>query len=264
MSASNKGRIYDYPDYYEVPFSFRDIPHEVNVFEQCIKLFSRIPVHRVLELACGPAPHMAELISRGYEYIGIDLNERMLDYARTKASRAGISPTLLNKNIVRFTLEQPVDFAFILLGSLYVADDNELSDHLNSVATALSPGGLYLLDWCLQFDRSLEASDSWVNEKDGLRIETSFSLRPIDPAGKTFEEIITMKVEGSGEGLELEERHIKRAIYSEEFLSAIEKAGRFEFVGNWNNWNLDEPITAEMMQSDNSKIVRPITVIRRA
>ena len=264
MNKVNKGKIYDYPAYSEAPFAFRDIPHEVDVFEQCIRLFSRIAVHRVLELGCGPAPHMVDLMSREYEYIGLDLNERMLDYARSKASRAGISPALLNGNMVRFALERPVNFAFVLLGSLYVADDVELSGHLKSVATALNPGGIYLLDWCVLFDGSPESSDSWVNEKGGLRIETSYSRRRADSTGKTYEEVITMKVTDNGTVHELEERHIRLSIYPKDFTAAIERTRCFEFMGSWNNWNLDEPITDEMMaRSGNPKIVRPITIIRR-
>jgi SAM-dependent methyltransferase len=192
MNKQNKKKIYDYPAYYEAAFSFRDIAHEVDVFERCIRLFSHIPVHRVLELGCGPAPHMVALVNRGYGYVGIDLNERMIDYARARADRVGLSPALFAANMVHFALNEPVDFAFVLLGSLYVANDTELSDHLKSVAEALNPSGIYFLDWRVQFDTSLEASDSWVNEKNGLRIETRYTRRSVDPVEKTFEEVITM------------------------------------------------------------------------
>jgi hypothetical protein len=41
--------VYDYPRYYEVAFSFRDISHEVDVFEECIKRCAQVPVHTFLE-----------------------------------------------------------------------------------------------------------------------------------------------------------------------------------------------------------------------
>ena len=50
-------QIYDYPEYYEVAFSFRDIPSEVSFMQECMSRFSHIPVNRVFEVACGPAPH---------------------------------------------------------------------------------------------------------------------------------------------------------------------------------------------------------------
>jgi hypothetical protein len=52
--------VYHNPKYYELAFSFRDIPAEVDVFEALVKQYSRIPVSHVLELGCGPAPHLAE------------------------------------------------------------------------------------------------------------------------------------------------------------------------------------------------------------
>jgi hypothetical protein len=60
--------VYDNPKYYEIAFSFRDIPAEVDVLEECFKWFSKIPVKSVLELGCGNSPHMEELVKRGYQY----------------------------------------------------------------------------------------------------------------------------------------------------------------------------------------------------
>ena len=33
--------LYDSPEYYEIAFSFRDIPAEVDLFEECFKRFSQ-------------------------------------------------------------------------------------------------------------------------------------------------------------------------------------------------------------------------------
>ena len=47
--------LYDNPKYYLIAFSYRDIPKEVDVFEECIRRFAKTPVERMLELCCGPA-----------------------------------------------------------------------------------------------------------------------------------------------------------------------------------------------------------------
>ena len=60
--------IYSFPHYYEIAFSYRDIPAEVDVMEEAIAKYSKIPVNTVLELACGNSPHMLELIDRGTYY----------------------------------------------------------------------------------------------------------------------------------------------------------------------------------------------------
>ncbi|MHC5082127.1 MAG: class I SAM-dependent methyltransferase, partial [Planctomycetota bacterium] len=144
--------IYDHPEIYEIAFSFRDLPAEVDVFEECFRRFSKIPVRSVLELGCGNTPHMEELHLRGYRYSGLDLNEAMLSYSRKKAGKLGAVVDLLHGDMNDFTLPKPVDFVYILLGSLFVRTPEELEAHFRSVASALSPGGLYLLDWCIQFE----------------------------------------------------------------------------------------------------------------
>ncbi len=46
-------QVYDNPKYYEIAFSFRDTSAEVDLFEDCFKRFSQIPVKSVLELGPG-------------------------------------------------------------------------------------------------------------------------------------------------------------------------------------------------------------------
>ena len=60
------GDLYQHPKYYEIPFSYRDIGAEVDVFDDLIRQYSRIPVTRMLEVGCGPATHLPELNRRGY------------------------------------------------------------------------------------------------------------------------------------------------------------------------------------------------------
>jgi SAM-dependent methyltransferase len=104
--------VYDFPKYYEVAFSWRDLPHEVDVFEEAFRRFSKIPVQSVLEVACGPAPHLPELAKRGYTYTGLDLSQPMLDWAKAKAEAAGVTATFVRGDLVRFALPGPVDFAY--------------------------------------------------------------------------------------------------------------------------------------------------------
>ena len=45
--------VYDSPKYYELAFSYRNIAHEVDTFEECIRRHSRVPVDAFLELVSG-------------------------------------------------------------------------------------------------------------------------------------------------------------------------------------------------------------------
>lgn len=141
MENTGRPQVYENPEHYQLAFSFRDIAHEVAIIEECIRRYSRIPVRRVLELGCGPSPHMLELCKKGYEYIGLDLSEQMLAYCRPRAAKLGVSPAFVRGDMLRFTVRAPAEFAFILLGSLYARDSEGLTSHFESVAKAVRPGG---------------------------------------------------------------------------------------------------------------------------
>jgi len=247
----------DHPKYYELAFSWRDIPAEVDVFEECFRRFSRTPVKSVLEIACGNSPHLAELVKRGYRYTGLDLSQAMLDYTREKAAALGVPVNLVRGDQARFTLAGPVDFAYVMLGSFFMPDSEAVASHFDSVAAALRPGGLYLMDWCISTGTGEKWGESWEIEKDGIRLKVDCSGEGVDPIKQTARGVETIEVEDYGKKLVIRDEHVKRVIYPQEFLRLVECHPAFEFVGWWNNWNLGEPLDGV------NKINRPITVIRR-
>lgn len=251
--------LYDHPQYYEIAFSFRDIPSEVDVFEECVNRFSRIPVTSLLELGCGNCPHMEELVKRGYQYSGLDLSKAMLEYSIEKAIRIGAEVNLIHADMIDFTLEKKVDFVYVLLGSLAANNTSELVTHFDSVAEALKKGGLYLLDWCIQFEPpgGAEGKDSWEMEREGVKVKTTVSWKPVNRVEQTFEENITLEVDDHGKGFSIINKGIRRAIYPQEFLCFLSRSKHFEFVGWWNNWDLCQPLEQA------ERITRPITVVRR-
>lgn len=256
-AVSNK--LYDHPKYYEIAFSFRDIPAEVDLFEQCFKRFSHIPVRSVLELGCGNTPHLEEFVKRGYRYHGLDLSQAMLDYSREKASRIGGEVDLIQADMVDFSLETPVDFAFIMLGTLSVKSTAQLVTHFDCVARSLNKGGLYLLDWCVQFDPpwATEGGTSWEMERDQIKVKTHVRWELISRVEQTFKEIITLEVDDHGKAVSLIDKDVKRAVFPQEFLCFISNSKHFEFVGWWNNWDLGQSL------EESDKADRPIVLIRR-
>ncbi len=251
--------LYDNPKYYEIAFSFRDIPTEVDVFEECFKRFSQIPVISVLELGCGNSPHMGELVKRGYQYNGFDLSKAMLEYSRKKALRMDVQVNLICGDMIDFSLDRKVDFVYVLLGSLCAKSASELITHFDSVAQVLNKGGLYLLDWCVQYETPFEAEggDSWEMERNGIKVKTTVSWKAINRVEQTFEETIILDVNDHGEKRSIVGKEVKKAIYPQEFLCLVSVFKHFEFVGWWNNWDLQQPLEQA------NKIDRPIALIRR-
>ena len=85
------------------------------------KLFrrSRIPVHTVLDLACGTGTMTWLLTGRGYELIGVDGSEEMLAAAMEKSGQGeGIPPIFLHQSMPQLDLYGTVDAAICCLDSL--------------------------------------------------------------------------------------------------------------------------------------------------
>ena len=85
------------------------------------KLFkkSHIPVHTVLDLACGTGTMTWILTGRGYELIGVDGSEEMLAAAMSKSGCVeGIAPVFLHQSMPKLDLYGTVDAAICCLDSL--------------------------------------------------------------------------------------------------------------------------------------------------
>ena len=114
------------------------------------KLFlkSRVPVHTVLDLACGTGSMTALLTERGYELIAVDESPDMLAAAREKASDlTGEPPVFLNQSMEALDLYGTVDAAICCLDSLnYLAGPREVQKTFQRLHLFISPGGLLVFD----------------------------------------------------------------------------------------------------------------------
>ena len=252
--------VYDEPRYYEIAFSYRDIGAEVDTFEQCFERYAELPVKSILELGSGNSPHMEELLKRGYSYTGLDINESMLAYSARKASAIAGKATFVHADMTDFSLGDTFDFAYITLGSLSARNTEEVISHFRSVAQALNRGGLYLLDWCVHFAPFSERTESWTMEQGEIKVTTHWSERLLDAVQQLVEETLSLEVLDGGTVYHLSETGVRRVIFPQEFLQIIQHTGDVEFVGWWNNWDLEKPL-GEV--KDPKSISRPIALLRR-
>ena len=109
---------------------------------------SKLPIHTVLDLACGTGSLTCELAGRGYEMIGADLSEEMLAQAAEKAREVdGIPPIFLHQAMEELDLYGTIDACVCCLDSVnYVTRPKILARAFQRVHTFLMPGGLFLFD----------------------------------------------------------------------------------------------------------------------
>ncbi len=229
--------VYDSPRYYEIAFSYRDVKREVDFIEEVISKYSRTPVRSVLELAAGSSPYMLEFSGRGYKYVGIELNKRMVAYSRSRAKRERINAIFVNADMRDFLLRGKVDMAYLLLGSLYLKSDEELIKHLKSVSAALEPGGLYILEGAVSFFDSEIRRQSWTIKEGDLSVKATYDPEPLDKKKGIYSELITLDVNDGHKSFTLEERVSKKVFDIETFLSLVRKEGNFSNVASFSNFN---------------------------
>ena len=248
--------LYAHPEYYELAFAYRDSAAEQRVLEACIARHGGRRVERVLEVACGHGPHAPLWLERGYGYMGLDCCAAMLARARERVGDAA-GAAWIEGDLADFEAPAPADFAYVLLGSLYAPDTAALHAHYNAMARALAPGALYVLEWCVEFEPFVDMVDSWRHTYGDTVVETVYTLTHLDRLEQTVEERVEVTAHEAGGARTFATSATKRVMYPQEFLQFIGHHPAFEFVGWWNDWDLDEPLDGA------HPINRPLIVIRR-
>jgi len=249
--------LYDSPFYYDVAFGFRDISKEVDFFEECIRKFSKIKVNRVLDIGCGPSPYMLELVKRGYVFTGLDLSSAMLDYSLKKARKAGIKIKTIHADMRSFKTKEKFDFIFCMLGSIAIESNRDFLSHLDSVAGCLGSGGLYLIDASINFDWTGLGKERWTIIKNGLIVNVTWEEVPMSLVEQKIIDRLIVEVFEEGKTTVFKTEKIDKIIFPQEFLELVEKNGKFEFLGWYNNFNLADSLEKA------KKMNRPMTLLRR-
>jgi len=143
------------------------------------KTLMKYGVVRVLDLACGIGGHYLGLAKLGYDVVGLDVSEAMLEEATRKLSEAGMRPCLVLGDMTRahFVLKDakillPFD-AIICMGYSFahLTDDESLLQTLEEARSVLKKEGLLI--FCVRNAKQLRDDlirqlrlDTIVNEPD--------------------------------------------------------------------------------------------------
>ncbi len=248
--------VYSEPLYYEIAFGFVDAVGQVDLFEAFIEKHSKIRVRSFLDIGCGPALQLREIARRGYEAVGLDASPQMLDYLHERGEEEGTEIETIQADMTDFSLKEPVDFAFILMGTIALIDSKKaFHSHIDSVAGSLRPGGLYLienlrLDWAKE---DFFGAGSWVMERDGVRVKTTYEIRLKDALTQMLTEKMVLEVDDRGRQLVLEESQDTRMVFPQEFITLVEMNGKFEFLG-W--FERDRMVELKEASMDNIALLR--------
>lgn len=252
-------KLYNQPKYYEIAFSFVNPKKQVDNFEKLIKKFSKIKVKKFLDIACGPSLQLREIAKRGYSAIGLDLNPAMLKYLKNRVAEERLKIKTVKADMTNFKLKEKADFAFIMMGS-FVFDSNEkLLKHLDSVAASLNRGGLYFIQ-NLSLDWRDPGRQSWIIEKDGIAVRTTYERDFKDELRQIYAEKLIFEINDNGKRKKIVQTRNLKFVFPQEFKTLLKLNGKFDFLGWWkgsaNNWHFNQLLEKAKNLNGNFTLLR--------
>ncbi len=185
----------------------------------------------LLDLGCGTGTLTELLAAKGFDMIGVDCSEEMLNIACEKRDQSGHDILYLNQDMRTFELYGTVRAVVSVCDSLnYLLEKEELEACFRLVSNYLDPKGIFFFDFNTRYKYETVIGDSVIAEN---RDDCSFIWENyFDPESGINEYDLTVfarEQEASVSGQELfarfQEVHFQRGYTLEEIKSLIEGAG---------------------------------------
>ena len=179
----------------------------------------------VLDLGCGTGSLTELLAARGYDMIGIDYSEEMLELAAGKRAESGQDILYLCQDMREFELYGTVRAVVSICDCInYITDPADLAEVFSLVNNYLDPGGLFIFDMNTIHKYQDVIGDTTIAEdrEDGSFIwENSYDR---ENALNVYELALFLPRE---DGLyeKCEEEHVQKAYSIEAIKAMIVKAG---------------------------------------
>ncbi len=183
----------------------------------------RIDQGLVLELGCGTGSMARCLAGRGYDMIGIDNSEEMLQIAREKTQEESI--LYLCQDMREFELYGTVAAVVSVCDSMnYILSEEELLQIFCLVNNYLDPGGLFIFDYDTRYAYEELIGDQTIAEN---REEGSFIWENTYYEEEQLNEVnLTLFIpEEDQRYRKYEETHYRKAFSLDRIAELIEKAG---------------------------------------
>jgi SAM-dependent methyltransferase len=114
--------------------------------ESIVRLLALRPGERLLDVPCGDGRVALPLAGRGIRVTGVELNDRLLDYARVRAGEEGLDVELRLGDMRELPWRGEFDAALCFSGSFGYFDDEGNAAFVRAVHGALAAGGRFLID----------------------------------------------------------------------------------------------------------------------
>lgn len=193
----------------------------------------------VLDLGCGTGSLTEQLAASGYDMIGVDLSQDMLEIALDKRSRSGLDILYLEQDMREFELYGTVRAVVSICDSMnYLTEYEDLVQVMRLVNNYLDPGGIFVFDLNTEYKyRELMGDQTFAEARE----ESSFIWENFyDEAEQINEYGLTLFIQEGELYRRFEEVHYQRCYSLDQIKEAAAQAG-MEFVTAYEAFTRREP-----------------------
>lgn len=194
----------------------------------------------VVDLGCGTGTLTELMYQKGYDMIGVDISESMLNIAMAKKEISGSEILYLLQDMRELELYSTVGTVYSVCDSLnYILEEEELSAVFSLVNNYLFPGGIFIFDFNTAYKYREIIGDTTIAEN---REDCSFIWENFyDPEEEINEYDLTVFVREEDERFrKFTETHFQRGYTVEQMTELVERAGM---------------TVVEMMDADTGEVV---------
>jgi SAM-dependent methyltransferase len=251
MESKFHEKFYSFAKYYDIAFDFRDVTKECHFLESVFLKYSCRPLTSFVEFGAGPATHCLEMAKKLLSVTAVDLSQDMVKYASTKAKESNRPVNFECADMISYQSEKVYDMAALLMDSAsYLLTNDQVIQHLRSVAKVLSADGIYVLEMSHPksvFDIAKTALNEWEMERDNIKVKVQWG-RPddvFDPITQLTNVSVTLEYhEGERNGV-LHENSLQRCFTATEFAALVAASGVFEIAGYFGGMSMEIPFSSE-------------------
>jgi SAM-dependent methyltransferase len=249
---------YDYPSYYDLAFR-SETRREADFIEAACRKYCPFPARRLLEPACGTGRLVVELAARGYELTGFDLARPPLSYLRRRLARRRLRATLFEGDMADFRVDRPIDAAFCPVNTFrHLLSEEAARSHLECIAAALRPGGIYVLGLhLLPPDASEDDCERWTERQGRTQVTVTLRVLETDRRRRIERLRVSLLARDNGEEIRLRDEFSFRMYTARQFRTLLSSVPALELCDVYDFWyEIDNPMELNDDRADTVFVLR--------
>lgn len=250
---------YDFPQYFDLGFQ-DETEKEVKFLLQAFERFGSGKMERILEPGCGSGRLVVRLAEMGYDVAGFDLSDSMLEFLNKRLKKKRLKATTYKQDMAHFEVDRPYDVVLNTFNTFrHLMTEEDALGHLQSVAAALRPGGLFFFGLHMM---PHDADDFCIERWQAKTGKTSvfYTLRVVEWDRRKRHETLRVSMlirKPNQEPIRVRSELNLRTYRLPQLLDLLKKVPELELVESYDFWyEIDEPIKLSRDSSDTLMVFR--------